>query len=212
MADQDTQTTTTTEPTKQPEKQQPAQQPTAEPKFTQDELNAHIGNARKEAKAKVEADLLKELGYESADEMRKAVKAAKEREDAEKTEAQKLQDRIALLEKERDTEKAERAKADVMRVKSAVDSRLLMLAKDMKASVPQDVVDFLRMKHADAVDALMTDDKFDDKAAQKLLDDFKKERGNWFTSTAPGSPSNRDGRPPQPDITKQFGDKPLVRW
>ena len=67
--------------------------------FTQEQLDAIVGERAMRAKGAAIGELLSELGFEKADDLRALVKAAKERQASEQTEAQKLQAQLADAQK-----------------------------------------------------------------------------------------------------------------
>lgn len=179
----------------------PVATPTPEAKFTQEELNNLIGNRVKEAKAAERKALLKELGYENVDdpEAVKTVKgkltAAQQAEDAKKSAETLALEKITQLEKERDEAMAASQKALAQRRTDQLNGYLKELARDAKAQIPSDVVDYLNKNHAAEVEKLMGEDgKFDEKAAAPLLETVKKVRQHWFGITGMGTMSLREGR------------------
>lgn len=204
----------TTNPTPDPKpgkQQQAAPEPAA--MFSQADVDRIIGERAKRAGESAINQLLEGLGVESADALKSFVTKAKEKEEGEKSELQKLQEQIAKLEKDRDTEKQRAAQIEAARLTDKINTKLEGFATKAKAANPEDVVDYLRNRHSDEVAALAGEGGVvDEKAAEKLIEIVRKARPNWFAVQGPGSPSNHDGRPPQPDDKKLFGDKPLVRW
>jgi hypothetical protein len=71
--------------------------------FTQEQLDAIVGERAMRAKGAAIGELLSELGFEKADDLRALVKAAKERQASEQTEAQKLQAQLADAQKRSQT-------------------------------------------------------------------------------------------------------------
>lgn len=67
--------------------------------FTQEELDALFAQRAAQAKTSALTDLFKELGVENADSLKAVIKAAKDADDAQKTELQKAQDKSANAEK-----------------------------------------------------------------------------------------------------------------
>lgn len=198
MADEQNTTTTNTDTTGQ---QQQAAKPEA--KFTQEEMNSHASSIRKEAEDRTRKAILKDLGVDPDDpEAVKAVKgkltAAQKAEDEKKTTEQRLQEEIDTLKQERDTEKQRAAQIAAERLADKVDNKLRSLAKGVneKVASADDVVDWLRLKKKSDVEKLVNDDGvIDDKAAEKLVADFKKEKPSWFAVTSGvGSPSMKDGQ------------------
>jgi hypothetical protein len=192
----------------------PTPPPPAEdaPTLTQKQVDAIMGNTRKEASAAALSALAKELGYDSVDDMKAAAKEAKDLRDKNMSELDKATKALAKVEAEKADALALIETERAARLADRVNTRIENLARAAKASNPEDVVDFLRSKRAEDVAGLVDKDgKIDDKAAEKMVADVKKDRPSWFAVSGPGSPSNKDGRPPQPDSNKLFGDKPLAR-
>jgi len=71
--------------------------------FTQEQLDAIVGERATRAKSAAINDLLSELGFEKADDLKALVKAAKERQASEQTEAQKLQAQLEAAQKREGT-------------------------------------------------------------------------------------------------------------
>jgi alanyl-tRNA synthetase len=197
----DTQTTTT-EPivTTTPEAAKP------EAKFSQADMDAVAGRRAKEAAASARKALLEELGITNADDpkavdtVRATLTEAQQAKEAKKTAEDKALERIAALEKERDDAKAAAETANATRIADRVNGTLEAVARTAKVQHPEDVVKYIRENLADELAKAVGDDgKFADKAAEKLVELVKKARPNWFAVTGQGSPSNRDGRPMQPE-------------
>lgn len=203
---------TTIDPTPNPSDTTPVTPAPAKPQtpaeklLSQSEVDAHVGNARKEAKAAARKELLKELGIEDDDPkavegIKGKLSAAQQAEDEKKTAEQKALDKITKLEADLEAAKLESAASETKRRATFVDSRLLSVVKDAKAVDANEVVQWLRDHQTADVDALYQDgDKFNDKGAEKLVADFKKAKEHWFTrASGVGSPSVMGGRPLQPD-------------
>jgi acyl carrier protein len=192
----DTQTTTT-EPivTTTPE----AAKPEAN-KDIQAQLDAVAANVRKETAATTTNKFLKDLGVDSIEALKQVLQAKKEADDAKLDAEQKALKKIADLEKERDEIKRERDEANATRIADRVNGTLEAVARTAKVQHPEDVVKYIRENLADELAKAVGDDgKFADKAAEKLVESVKKARPNWFAVSGPGSLSNRDGRPMQPE-------------
>lgn len=71
--------------------------------FTQEQLDAIVGERATRAKGAAISELLGELGFERADDLKALVKAAKERQASEQTEAQKLQAQLEAAQKREGT-------------------------------------------------------------------------------------------------------------
>ncbi len=193
-------TTVTPVPTENPQdKKGDKPGATVETTFTQADLDRVAGNTRKEARQAAINELLKELGLDNTEALKATVTDAQKRKQDEMTEAQKLQERIDKLTQERDNAAQRAQEVEAARIADKVNGKLEALATKARVEHPEDVVKFLRDNHSDDVKALIGEDgKIDDKAAERLLEVVKKARPNWFAVSGLGSPSNRDGRPPQP--------------
>jgi hypothetical protein len=175
-------------------------------KFTQDDVNAVVGNRVKEATAAARKALFKELGIDAEDPkaidtVKSQLVTAQQAAEAQKTAEQKALDKIASLEKERDEAQRAADKANVTRIASKVDSKLETLASKAGAVHPADVIEYLRSKQADKVAALLnTDESVDEKKANELIAEVKKARDNWFqVARGAGSPSFHEGKTPGTD-------------
>lgn len=67
--------------------------------FTQEELDAMFAQRATQAKTSALSELFKELGVENANSLKAVIKAAKDADDAQKTQLQKAQDKAATAEK-----------------------------------------------------------------------------------------------------------------
>lgn len=79
--------------------------------FTQADVDRIVGERAKRAEESAIAALLKDIGFEKADDLKAMIKAAKARDDAEKSELQKAQDAIAALTKAKENAEKERSEA-----------------------------------------------------------------------------------------------------
>jgi hypothetical protein len=150
-----------------------------------------------DAKAVDRKALLESLGIDSEDSLKALVTAQKAKAEAEKTETQRLQDEIAQLKKERDTEKLQRAEIEKQARLRERDSELKTLLT--KAYEPNQVLILMKATHAEKLDALMDENgAFDSDAAKQLVSDYQKENAHLFRDSSPGSSlSTRDGKAPQ---------------
>lgn len=202
----ETESTTATTPVQKPAK--------PEPKFSQQDMDAIQANTRKEAEDRTRKAILKDLGIENVDDpdavktVKGKLTAAQQAEDEKKTELERVQERVAAAEQRATDAEAKALQLEAARIAERVDSKLEALARDAKVTTPEDVTLYLRTNHKDAVEALAGEDgKIDDKAAGKLLEEVKKARPHWFAVMGKGSPSNRDGRPPQPNANVVLGGR-----
>lgn len=179
-------TTTDTQPTK-------AGQSVEEKLFTQAEIDKLVGSTRKAARETGKKELLEELGIESLDTLKNFLKAQKEKEESEKTEAQKALDKLAEMQKQLETERQARVEAEKLRFiekRDGVLRALLATAHD-----PDGVLILLKAKHADKVEALLGESgDVDSKEAEKLVSEYRAANAYQFKADSKGSPSNADGR------------------
>jgi len=165
--------------------------------MTTKELSRIAAKEAKDAKAKAEKGFLERLGASSEDELKALLTSFREKQEAEKSESQKLLDCIALLEKERDSEKLQREEAvKQARIKER-DSELKSLLS--KAYEPNQVLILMKATLSAQIDGLLDDSgAFDTALATTLVSDYQKNNPHLFRDTSPGSSfSNRDGKAPQ---------------
>jgi hypothetical protein len=174
-------------------------------KFSQADMDRVQGKTRKEAKQAALDEFIKELGFEKPDDLKTLITAAKQRDEAEKTEAQKAAD-TALKEKER-ADKAEKALAErnaeidaekrAERLNAAVKDALT--AANAKADK---VLKLLKADAPDALEALLKEDGTVDKdKLSKLVESARKSYPEDFGKGGVGSPSNSGGRGVDPGKT-----------
>jgi hypothetical protein len=179
-------TTTDTQPTK-------TGQSVEEKLFTQAEIDKLVGSTRKAARETGKKELLEELGIDSLDTLKNFLKAQKEKEESEKTEAQKALDKLAEMQKQLETERQARVEAEKLRFiekRDGVLRALLATAHD-----PDGVLILLKAKHADKVEALLGESgDVDSKEAEKLVSEYRAANAYQFKADSKGSPSNADGR------------------
>ncbi len=177
------------------------------PTLTQKQVDALMGNTRKEASATALSALAKKLGFESVEEMEAAATEAKTLKEKSKTDLEKETERANKAEAKAAEAEAKAVAAEAKRRADYVDSRMAAIATAAKAVDATEVAEYLRSKRAEDVDALYGEDgKFNDEKAKKLIEDLKKAKEHWFkTGSGVSSPSVMGGRPLQPDadITKR---------
>jgi hypothetical protein len=122
--------------------------------FTQEELDALFAQRATQARNSALSDLFKELGVENADSLKAVIKAAKDADDAQKTELQKAQDKANTAEKALADQKAAHDTAIAELEKRIQDSEIKILAgrevKDKDGNV-------IRPKfREDALDVVLT--------------------------------------------------------
>lgn len=174
--------------------------------FTQADLDRLVGSARKQARESVRNDLLKELGFESADDLKAMVTSAREKADAEKSDLEKAQAEIERWKKQAEEAQTARQEAEQERMEERRQSAILNALKEAKK--PSDVLILVNARFTEDVAGVMSDDgALDEKALKSLVEKVKKEWPDQFGSSSPGSPSNAGGKVPtanKDDIRKSI--------
>lgn len=176
----------------------PPAPPAEDKKFTQADVDRVAGETRKQAKQAAVNDLLKELGFEKADDLKTLVKTAKDQAEAQKTEAQKAIEAKAALEKERDEAKAaltaRNAEIEVEKRAALRDSAITKALTSANAKAEK-VLKLLKVDQPDALAATLKEDGTVDEAKVKaLIETARKAYPEDFGRGGVGSPSNNGGR------------------
>lgn len=209
MTDEPKNEATTPEPATPPGTNGGEQTPGSdEPKLTQTEANRLIGQARKQGRESGLSDLLKELGFEKADDLKALITEARDRKAAELTEAEKLQQQLEAERKKNADFEATLQRERQQRLESTRDAAIREAAQKANASVPADVVMWAKGSEGGDYlsDTLAEDGSVNDKAVAALVEACKKARAGWFSTTHPGSPSQGGGKPPVPNNEKLMSE------
>lgn len=178
--------------------------------FTQADVDRIVGERAKRAQQAAIADLLKELGLDSADTLKAKVKAAADQEAAQLTELEKAQKRIADLEQKAQAAETKAAEAARLALEKERNSAIREALKEAKN--PQKVLTILLADHAADVQAVMGDDgALDAKKIGDLVAKAKKDYPEDFQTSSPGSPPLSGGRNPQPDTKSILDQLPRTR-
>jgi hypothetical protein len=177
--------------------------------LTQSEVDFQLGERAKRATESATKKILSELGLTSVDEiatLKQVIENAKKRDEADLSATERAdkalkaeQDRAKLLEQQLSAERTARRN-------QTIDSALK--SKAIGASDPDLLILHLRTAHAEAVNALLSDEgTLNDKKLTDLLAQAKQEKPILFgVSQTPGIPSNRGGTSTPPntkiDISK----------
>lgn len=179
--------------------------------FTQDQVNAIVGERARRASESAVAELLKTLGVENVDGLKALLTEAQQRKEAEMTEAQKAQAEAEKARKEAEALKAALDAERQQRIADRRNARLVAAAHKAGMEVPDDIIVWAQNYAADKLAAVTNDaGDVDEKAVEKLIAACKEARASWFKSNAPGTLSNADGRLPKPD-SKLFEGLPKLR-
>lgn len=201
-------------PTPAPEPQPtptPADKSGEDKRFTQAEVDAMMGERAKRAAEAAVSKLLTDLGYEKPEDLKKDTAAAKKAKEEQMSELEKANEKLAAIEKAKLEAETQLANERQSRLLDRRNSAITAAAQKARAEAPDDVVLWAEKHAADQLAKVLKEDgSVDEKAVNTLIEKCRTERKNWFTGSAPGSPSNRDGRNPTPDLTK-FEGVPKIR-
>lgn len=170
--------------------------------FSQDDVNKVAAKARTEGKQAALKALLEELGLESPDTLKTLVKTAKEQQEAQLSEADKLRKQLEKAEAEMKAKDDAIAKQQQATQLERRNNAVITALQGLKtpARKPQDVVILMDAKGL-LTDLLKEDGTVDAAAVTRTVEAFQKENPEFFSPTSPGSPSNQGGRTPAPDST-----------
>ena len=164
-------------------------------KFTQEDLDRIAGESRKDGRGVAEKDLLKALGVESLDAAKAVLQAAKDAEDAQKTELQKAQEETVRL---RDEAAAAQADAKSSRIQTALELKL----RDAGIN-PARAAAALRLVDPSKLDVNGTEVTGLDDAVKEL----KSQSPEWFGTTASPPDASRGGGGPADFRTASAEDR-----
>jgi hypothetical protein len=200
---------------------EPPQQP-APPADTQPQQNGDKGDdgqypwlkARLERAERVERErLLKDLGFEDPNSLKQFVETGRKLQEAQLTEREKLEKAIQERDAKIETLTKQYTEAVETRLRDKRDAAIRDAAAKTRAEHPEDVLNWILLS-GNSAGLVDKDGNVDEKAVLAQVEACRKERPNWFTGRSPGSPSNKDGTPPdsKTERRKTLGDKPLVKF
>jgi hypothetical protein len=198
----------------------PAQPPTPatppaqgeERRFTQAEVDVMMGERAKRAAEAAITKLLTDVGYENIDGLKKDTVEARKKREAEMSEAQKAQADAEAARKERDEYKATLEAERQQRKIDKRDNAVITAAQKARAQDDRDVLLWAREYQREQLEKAVSEDgTVDEKAVNAIIEACRLARKNWFTGSAPGSPSNSDGHSPQPDPSKAIQGMTIPR-
>lgn len=178
--------------------------------FTQAQVNEMVGKTRKEARETAVADVFKELGVASKEEL----KALKAERDALKTsqmsDAEKLQAERDQAKKERDEALALVTSIQAERRTDRIQGIIRTAATTLKANNANTVLSVIMAGHQTAMNEVLSETgDVDQKKLDALMAKVKEQDSTLFTppATTPGSMSNNGGsaKPSngQPQVKRQ---------
>lgn len=166
--------------------------------FTQADVDRIVGDRAKRASESAINKFLESLGLSSVDEVKATIEAERKRKEADMSEAEKLQAELEKIKAERDAERLRASELEKARLDDMRDNGLLQLLT--KAHDPQKVLTLLKSEKNEDMTKLLVDGVFDSAKAEKLVADYTSANAYLFKSGSPGSPSNNNGRVPQPNL------------
>lgn len=163
-------------------------------------ISLTLGQLKKrldEAKGIATKQLLESLGVSDEASLKTLVDSYNAKANADKTEAQKLSERLASLERQLQEKEQKLSESENRRRNEKRDSELKALLS--KAHEPNDVLTLIKAKLPEKIEALLDEDgNFDTEAASKLVTDYQSANPFLFKDMTHGSSlSNRDGHAPQ---------------
>lgn len=174
--------------------------------FTQADVDAIVGERAKRAAEAAVSKVLADIGYEKLDDLKKDTAAAKAAKEAEMTALDKANAAIEAEKKRAADFEAQLTSERQSRLLDRRNGAITAAAQKARAEAPNDVVLWAESYHKDDLEKVLNEDgSVNEKAVTDLIEKCRGERKNWFTGSGPGSPSNRDGRNPTPDLTKFEG-------
>ena len=156
----------------------------AEVKFSQAELDRIAGTSRADGRGQATKELLEKLGVDSVEALEARVKAAKDAEDAGKTELQRLEDRAKAAEQERD-------RASALALRSVATARLEGSLRDAGIK-PERIPAALKLVDLGSLKVEGTDVS----GVSEAIDSVKTASPEWFGTvkhTAPDASQQQGG-------------------
>lgn len=177
--------------------------PVSEAKFTQADVDRIISERIKRAEEAATKKALDKLGVENFDSAAEALKKAKEREEAELTEREKLQKQIDDLTNKNKAHTEQILFMQRERLTGARDAAIKSALTTARVTNVDRVFTLLSAERKAELEAVMSETgEIDKKAVEKLTATAQKEYAEYFRSGSPGSPSNAGGTAPSADAER----------
>lgn len=166
--------------------------------FTQEQVNAIVGERARRASESAVSELLKSLGFEKPDELKAIVDETRQRKEAEMSEAEKARAEVEAARKQAEELKAALDGERQQRITDRRDNALAQALAAAHAIDADDALIWLRNKAAEDVAAIVREDgTVDPDGIAALVAKVRAEKPHFFRPGGPGSPSNRGGEVPQ---------------
>lgn len=192
-------------PTQEPQnEQQPVTPPVTDPGnqsgneklFTQADIDRIVGERASRAKSSAVNDLLSSIGLDSIDALKTLVSSAKEREEADLTEAQKIQ---RQLEQERQAKaqlEAQIAEIKAQQTANARRNAIVNAVQKAGATNADDLFILVNAKKGQKIESLFKDGEASDDELTAFIKEVQSDFPTYFGIAGAGSPSNAGGVPP----------------
>ena len=165
--------------------------------FSQDEVNAIVGERARRASESAVSELLKSLGFEKPDELKAIVTETRKRKEAEMSEAEKARAEVETVRKQAEELKAALEGERQQRITDRRDNALAQALTAAQAIDADDALIWLRNKAAEDVAAIVREDgTVDPDGITALVAKVRAEKPHYFRPGGPGSPSNKGGEVP----------------
>jgi len=163
--------------------------------YTQAELDVMFQERAASAKNAAISALLKDVGVDSPDVLKKLLADKKTADEAAMSKEQLLEQKLSEAQKEAEDAKAARAAMEQERALDRRNDEIKSALTTARCSNPVKVMALISVMQADELKATLKADGSVDKAAvNKLIDAAKKEHKEYFVGITPGSPSNNNAR------------------
>lgn len=171
--------------------------------FTQADVDRIISERIKRAEEAATKKALDKLGVNDFDSAAEALKKAKEREEAELTEREKLLKQIDDLANKNKAHTEQILFMQRERLTSARDAAIKSALTNARVTNVDRVFTLLSAERKAELEAVMSETgEIDKKAVEKLTATAQKEYAEYFRSGSPGSPSNAGGTAPSADAER----------
>lgn len=166
-------------------------------------IDYEIATRARRAEESATRKTLEKLGFDNLDSAADALKKAKEREEAEMGEVERLKKQIDDLSNKNKAHVEQISFMLRQRLTDARDSAIKSALTDARATNPDRVFKLLSVEKTADLEAVMNQSgEIDKKAVEALIKAASKDYAEYFRSGAPGSPSNAGGTPPSADAER----------
>lgn len=168
--------------------------------FTQEQLDAIVGERATRAKGAAISELLGELGFEKADDLKALVQSAREQADKQKSETQKLQEKLADYQKREQQWALEKRDTMLQIAVQAASAKLGIVDAEVALALIRGTIEFDNDGKPQGVEA----------ALNKLLADKPYLKAG--TSTSPTNPPRQGATLTKADIEKMTPEQINENW